>query len=81
MGSCHSKVSPEYEICHQCKSKIIKMNNTIICSCCNIKLHQSCYINHVQLTTNHMTRCINCFAIGTLNYLSSEINPEYVLLQ
>lgn len=81
MGICHSKVFPENDVCHLCKCKMIKMNNTIICSCCNIKLHYSCYINHVQLTTNHTTRCTNCFSIGTLNCLSTEINPEYVLLQ
>lgn len=81
MGSCHSKVYPEHEICHQCKCKIITMNNTIVCSCCNIKLHHSCYMNRVQSTTNQMTRCTNCFALGSLNCLSSEINPEYVLLQ
>ena len=73
MGLCHSKVYPENDVCHQCNCKIITIHNMIVCSYCNIKLHPSC--------TNQMTRCMNCFAIGTLNCLSTEINPEYVLLQ
>ncbi len=81
MGICHSKVYPEHDICHQCKCKIITMNNTIVCSYCNIKLHHSCYTRYVQCGSIPITSCTNCFALGSLNCISSEINPEYVLLQ
>lgn len=81
MGICHSKVFPENDVCHQCKCKIITKHNMIVCSYCNIKLHPSCYINHIQMDTNQTTRCTNCFTLDSLNGVSSKINPEYVLLQ